>query len=127
MEKLLIDTNIILYVVHGDVSWKQIVRQHSNATGYISVMTFMELVVGARSSEEHTRLREVLDLVHIIPLDTTIANRACTFLENKGRGLRSPHVADAIIAATAAELGIPLLTNNPKDFRRFPGVKVVST
>ena len=125
-EKLLIDTNIILYVVHGDVSWKQVVRQYADATVYISVMTFMELVIGARSAEEHARLEEILELVHIVPLDAPIAHRACVFMNGKGRSLRSPHLADAIIAATAGELGIPLLTNNPKDFRRFHGVKVIS-
>lgn len=126
-DRLLLDTNIILYVVHGNADWKRIVRRYADATGYISVITFMELLVGSRSAEEHARLEEILAWAHIVPLDAAIGERACKFLQGRGRSLRSPHLADAIIAATAAELAIPVLTNNPRDFRRFPGVKAVSS
>lgn len=122
----LLDTNVILYILKEDQKWEKILQRYEGADGYISIMTLMELLIGCRDDAERADIDHFVARVTIIPLTDSIARHSCMLLSALGRSLRSSHVADAIIAATAAELGIPLLTNNPRDFKRFHGVKVAS-
>lgn len=119
---LLLDTNVVLYLLKGDDEWQHIIEKHDTDIVGISVITLMELEIGCRTVADRKDIHRFLQDIHTIPLDIPIALRACSFLRQRSRSLRSPHVADAIIAATAAELHLPLLTNNPTDFRRFRGV-----
>jgi predicted nucleic acid-binding protein len=59
-----------------------------------------------------------------IVVDIAIARRAGIILsENRARGV-TMGIADAIIAATALQLDVPLLTNNLEHYP-FTGLKVV--
>ena len=119
---LLLDTNVVLYLLKGNKEWKGAFQRWSQETAYVSVITVMELFIGRKSESDRATIERFLEQTEIILLTLPIATRAFTLLSAHSRSLRSPHLADAIIAATATELGIPLLTNNPKDFRRFRGV-----
>jgi predicted nucleic acid-binding protein len=57
-------------------------------------------------------------------VDDRIAQQAGTLLrEIRARGMTSG-IADAIIATTALQFGIPLLTNNVEHYP-FPGLKLI--
>lgn len=123
---ILLDTNIVLYLLRGDERWVQTLEEIGARIMGVSTMTFMEVEMGIMTESERNLAENFFAGTVIVPINEDVARTAAGFLRGKSRSLRSPHLADAIIAATAAELGIPLLTNNPKDFRRFSGVKVIS-
>ena len=85
----------------------------------------MELIVGCRSKSEISLLKRFLaeEGFQVIPLSPEIGIMADLWLEEKnlrhGIGL-----ADALIAATASSLGLPLLTAKAKHFRCFPELEV---
>mgnify|MGYP001579740450 CR=1 FL=1 len=123
---ILFDTNVVLYLLRGDERWLRFVEERGIEVNGVSAMTFMEVEMGMMTDKERDMAEGFFNETVIVPIHEDIARTATRFLRESSRSLRSPHLADAVIAATAAELGIPLLTNNPRDFKRFPGVKVIS-
>ncbi len=77
----------------------------------ISVITWIEVLTGARTADEHADVRAVLDRFRILGVTQPIAEEAVRI--RRERRLKLP---DAIILATAHQLGVPLITRNTKDF-----------
>ena len=88
-----------------------------------STITHLELYHGIKAGEEE-RTNAFLDGLLSIPVDVPIARLAGTLVGSlRGKGV-TVGIADAIIAATTLQLGVPLLTNNI-DHYPFPGLKTV--
>ena len=88
-----------------------------------STLTHLEIYQGMKAVEEDAT-NAFLDGMVSIAVDIAIARRAGIILsENRVRGV-TVGIADAIIAATALQLGVPLLTNNVEHYP-FTGLKVV--
>jgi predicted nucleic acid-binding protein len=79
-----------------------------------SVITRCELFAG-RDREEY--LRELLAPMHEIPMNASIAERGGVL--KRTVQLQTP---DALIAATALEHALPLMTRNRRHFDRVPGL-----
>jgi predicted nucleic acid-binding protein len=79
-----------------------------------SVITRCELFAG-REREEY--LRELLAPMHEIPMNASIAERGGVL--KRTVQLQTP---DALIAATALEHALPLMTRNCRHFDRVPGL-----
>ena len=84
-----------------------------------SVITRCELFAGRSAEEESLAL--LLSPFTELPVDRSIAERAGRL--RRTTGIRTP---DALIAGTALELGLGLMTRNTGDFTRVPGLRVVS-
>ncbi|MDP9245855.1 MAG: PIN domain-containing protein [Chloroflexota bacterium] len=81
-----------------------------------SVITRSELFAG-RTNE--ARVEEFLAPFREIAVDRSIAERAGRL--RRGSALRTP---DALIAATAIEHGLELVTRNRRDFMDVPGLQL---
>jgi hypothetical protein len=110
--KVLVDTDVFVDHLRG-------VRRLTtrNDAIHYSVVTRAELYAG-RGSEEVV-VATVLAPFREVPVDRAIAERAGR-LRRTGN-LRLP---DALIAATALELGCTLVTRNVKDFAGVRGLRV---
>lgn len=125
MIDVLVDTNIVIYAIRGERQFIECLNQFSSFG--ISTLTLMELFAGAHDPEEGLLIFELLHSCEIIALDTTIALAGAKMLrEKKQKGVRSSHFADTVTACTALKLGVPLITNNPKDFDMFEGLKLIT-
>jgi predicted nucleic acid-binding protein len=115
--KAVIDTNILIDYLSGVTKAKEEIESYDEAC--ISLITSMEILVGAQGEEE-SEIREFLRSFTIQPIDESVAERAVLLKrENKMR------LPDAIIWATALELGVFLVTRNTRDFpARHPGIRV---
>lgn len=113
-----VDTNILIDYLNGSPKAKR--ELEAFETVYVSLVSWMEILVGAAEGEEESAIREFLRRFRIHPVDEGVAERAVDIRrENK---IRLP---DAIIWATAQQLGILLVTRNTRDFpRNDPGVRV---
>ncbi|HVH65636.1 MAG TPA: type II toxin-antitoxin system VapC family toxin [Candidatus Acidoferrum sp.] len=101
---LLVDTDVFIDHLRGS--------RKLEAEGqrlHYSVVTRCELFAGQGTQEE--TIRALLAPFEEIPIDRTIAERAGRI--RRAGGLRTP---DALIAATAAEHGLMLVTRNVRDF-----------
>ena len=81
----------------------------------ISVVTRTELYAGHQ--HEEPRIEALLERVGELDIDIAIARSAGRI--KRDTGLK---IADALIAATALEHRLPLMTRNRRHFERVPGL-----
>lgn len=90
----------------------------------MSSVTYMELMVGALNKREAGIIKKAFSDFEIVEISEAISARARNLIEKftKSHGLLIP---DALIAASALELQIPLYTANIRDFRFIPDLSLV--
>jgi predicted nucleic acid-binding protein len=89
----------------------------------VSTVTHLEIYRGMKAGEEEAT-NAFLDGLLSISVDVPIARRAGKLLGTlRPKGV-TVGIADAIIAATALGLNVPLLTNNVEHYP-FPNLKVI--
>ena len=116
--KALLDTNILVDYLLG---FKQAKEELDNYTEpAISLITWMEVLVGAKGEAEDRLVRDFLRRFILLDLSTDVAEDAVSL--RRDRGIRLP---DAIIWATARVHDRLLVTRNTRDFPDTdPGVRV---
>lgn len=121
---MLVDTDVLIWYLRGHLKAAQTLD--SLADLHLSAVTYMELVQGCRNKQELERLKKDLALrkVAILPISEPISQRAMVLVETHAlsAGLL---LADALIAATALEHNLTLLTGNAKHFNPVQGLKIV--
>ena len=89
------------------------------------MVTYIELAQGCRTKVELNRLKKGLaqSKAQILPLTPAISERAMTLIDGHAlsHGLQ---LGDALIAATALEHGLKLLSGNVKHFAKLPGLSL---
>jgi predicted nucleic acid-binding protein len=83
----------------------------------VSVITWMEVMVGARRLGQESATRSFLACFRNLPINEAIAEQAVAIRSRSGVKL-----PDAIIDATAQVENRLLITRNISDFRKTPGV-----
>jgi len=116
--KVVFDTNILVDYLNGIPAARRELESYEEIA--ISMVTWMEVLAGAEDAVEETITRDFLSQFKIQPLDKTVAERAI-----KIRRQHKLKLPDAIIWATAMELGRLLVTRNTKDFPPTnPGIRM---
>lgn len=116
--KAVLDTNILVDYLRGLEEARQELARHGGPA--ISLLTWMEVLVGARSQQEGTKLRAFLDRFHNLPIDRGVADEAVSL--RRAHRIRLP---DAIIWGTARVTDSLLVTRNTRDFPADdPGVRI---
>jgi predicted nucleic acid-binding protein len=116
--KALVDTNILVDYLRGLAAAKDELARY--APPVISLVTWMEVLVGAETAQEEARLRGFLARFDVHAITAPIAERAVA-IRREGR----QRLPDAVIWATAQELNLILVTRNTRDFPAdHPGIRV---
>lgn len=117
-QHLLLDSNIIIGILHDAIPFKLFEQGEWRIS--VSAVTVMELyALAGPSRDEEQRIDAAVALLDIIPIDCAVARHAGILARTRRRGK-----SDLLIAATALEQEIPLVTNNIRDFKRIPGLRV---
>ncbi len=120
----LCDTCILIDYLKGKTEIQQkLVKDREQGLGMSSV-TYMELMVGALNKREVGIIKKAFADFEIIEISESISIKARNLIEKytKSHGLLIP---DALIGATALELGLPLYTANIRDFQFIPDLVLV--
>ncbi len=124
MRRALFDTNILIDHLKGKPEATRLLLQYAEngMTPACSVITILELQVGARPDEEDL-LHHFMDALEKIEVTAAIASSAAGYLRlyRKSHGI---NMADALLAATAAECQLDLLTMNTRHYP-MPDIQVV--
>jgi predicted nucleic acid-binding protein len=127
----LIDTDIVIYHLNDVTAATQLLRQLFRTRPPFSAITFMEVLEGIPMSPDpgraERRFRALTRRVPLLPVDQAVAERCAQIrqqLRGQGHSLR-PRALDLLIAATAVEHGLVLVTNNPHDYRDIPQLSVM--
>ena len=123
----LVDTNICSEYVKGNRDVWSKFMQYSGGLA-ISVITAGELWtwVSRTSSSSRSRkaISEFIDLMDVVDIDLAIALKFGTLRgEMLDKGLPLPDM-DALIAATALQANLTLVTHNVTDFQSIPNLRI---
>ena len=117
MVKALFDTNVLIDYLNAVPEARKELQRYSEKA--ISIVTWMEVMVGAASNVEGAT-RVFLSGFDVIAVDQQIAERAVTLRRNNR--IKLP---DAIIWATAQMRAMLFVTRNTKDFSADdPGLRM---
>ena len=124
----LIDTDIVIYNLKGHAGVTDAFARHRSVPKMLSVITYGELVYGARKSQHIEKnlatARRVGEIYPLLPATTAVMETLAGLkasLEKEGTTLDD---MDTLIAATALTHNLVLVTNNDNHFRRVDGLEV---
>ncbi|MBW2646800.1 MAG: type II toxin-antitoxin system VapC family toxin [Deltaproteobacteria bacterium] len=120
---MIFDTDIFIWVQRGSDKAAKIIDREEER--YLSIQSYMELLQAAKNKKQQAYTKDFLSTFGftILPLTENIGHRASIYIEmySMSSGLRA---GDAIIAATATENNLTLMTSNAKHFRPIKDLKL---
>jgi tRNA(fMet)-specific endonuclease VapC len=131
MLRFMLDTDTCIYIIKKQP--EHVLRRYQ--TEYddeccISTITLSELEFGVEKSLHKERNRLALDVfmvpLEVMPYDAYAAQQygiVRSYLTSRGQPIGP---LDLLIAAHARSLGVSLITNNIREFRKVPGLKVAT-
>lgn len=128
--KFMLDTNTCIYIIKQKPA-KVLKHFTTYSVGDIGIssITLAELRYGVAKSQQIQKNQEALD-AFILPLEIADFDEKASrvygiiraALEKAGNPIGS---MDMLIGSHTLSLGIPLVTNNIKEFKRIKGLKVI--
>ncbi len=113
---MIYDTDILIWVQRGNAKAAKLIDNDDDK--FLSIQSYMELLQGASNKIQHRYVKDfITDFgFSILPLTENIGHRALIYVEEYAlsSNMRS---GDAIIAATAVENNMPLVSSNRKHFK----------
>jgi len=116
MNNYLLDTNVLIQALRRNLSvldWLDAVRTTHYL--YTSVVSWTEVLAGMHPHEEQIT-REILASITSLPVTDVIADRAGRMIYERARKGFQVSFPDALIAATALEHDLTLVTTDVKHF-----------
>jgi hypothetical protein len=118
---LLTDTDVLIEFLRGNAKASDWLKANQERVLGIPVLTFMEILQGARNRQEQQMLAKQLSTYTIVHLDGGDSEQALRWFEefhlSHGVG-----ILDCLIAAIAVRIGKPFYTFNLKHFLVFPAL-----
>lgn len=125
MPRYLLDTNMCIYLMKNQP--EEVARRFAQCSVgdvAISAITYAELEYGVAVSDnpvrEHANLLSLIEDIPVMPFDSA-AGVAYGPIRSSTRDSKKDHL-DKLIAAHAFSLNAVLVTNNIRDFTRYPGL-----
>lgn len=120
---MLFDTDVLIWLFRGNSKALRVINTDNNRR--ISIITYMELLQGARNQQELKNIKNLLleFNIGIVPLSENTGYRASIYMEEYVL-TTALYLADALIAATAVEDGCILCTGNLKHYRQIKDLTI---
>jgi len=119
---MIFDTDIFIWIQRGNEKAASLVEK--TEVKCLSIQTYMELLQCARNKRQHKYVKDFINSYNfkVLSLTENIGHRALIYIEEYAlsSGLRS---GDAIIAATAVENNMALVSSNAKHFKPIKDLK----
>jgi len=123
----MLDADSVSYALRGQGQVGKRVLEHQPSDLCISAITLAELRFGAeakRSQKIRRGIGSFIKDVAVLPFDEASAERFGMIAAALGARGETIGVVDTLVAAQALSLGLTVVTNNTKHFRRVPGLAV---
>jgi predicted nucleic acid-binding protein len=118
----LIDSDVLIDVSRGNAAAIKYIDDLREPWA-LSRVTAMELIVGARDKRDLATIDGFLSFYPVVPLSDNIGTSAYRLLKTyaKSHGL---HVFDSLVAATAIEMALTLITLNRRHYQMIEGLQL---
>ncbi|HSK72866.1 MAG TPA: type II toxin-antitoxin system VapC family toxin [Pyrinomonadaceae bacterium] len=119
MSRFLPDTNVFSKVFKGDLALTQYVE---SLDAVIDTTVYIECLQGSKSNQEKQKIKKALDNFPLLLITPEVSVRAIDLIDkySNSHGLLLP---DALIAATALENDLTIVTYNVNDFKFIQDLK----
>lgn len=120
---MLFDTDIIIWIQRGNGKAARLVDRAKER--FLSVQSYMELLQCATDRKQLIRTKDFLRDFEFatLPLTENIGHRASIYVEQFTLS-HSVRAGDALIAATAVESNMTLVSSNVKHFKSIPDLQL---
>lgn len=116
--RYLLDTNICIYLLGGrNDRLRERVEQCRRGEVVTSAIVRAEVMLGAETHGQVDRAIALFDQIEALPFDVRAADAYASFPFYRGD-------LDRFIGAHALSLGLIVVTNDPDDFKRMPGLLI---
>src|SRR6266849_7517672 len=129
--KYLVDTDWIAAYLKGRQPFLQVLTELATEGLAVSLMTYGEIYegiyFGTDPKAQETGFQRLLRVVAVLPFNRTIMRRFARLrgqLRQTGQLIGDP---DVLIAATALQYDLTLITNNRRHFERIAELKLLPT
>jgi predicted nucleic acid-binding protein len=119
MIEYVIDTNVFLRIFKGD---RDVAKFIGNLEIAIDTTVYIECIQGSKSNLEKRKIKQVLDNLPLLHITATISQTTINLIDtySNSHGLL---LADALIAASALENDLTVVTYDIGDFKFISGLK----
>lgn len=129
----LLDSDVMIDYLAGDPDVRHLIGRLTSSGLAISAITYMEVYQGTLGSPDpgraQAKLETLVDSVPVVPVSAAIARRCAelrTHLQQQNKRVR-PRALDLLIAATALEHRLTLVTRNLADYDDIPELSLATT
>ncbi|MGE5139846.1 MAG: PIN domain-containing protein [Rudaea sp.] len=124
MSDYLLDTDVLIRCLRGFESAVSVARDLTEEGDlHISVLSHLELLTLARPEDEKLTT-DFLGPFVLHPVSESIAHQAAGLLKNAKSPANTLNLSEAVIAATALQHGLTLVTYNSAHLRRVDQLKL---
>jgi predicted nucleic acid-binding protein len=120
---MIFDTDIFIWVQRGNTKAVRLMEKSKDR--YLSIQTYMELLQCAKNKTQHEYVKDFITSYgfFVLPLTENIGHRASIYIEEYtlSSGLNT---GDAVIAATAVEHNMTLVTSNVRHFKAIKDLRL---
>jgi predicted nucleic acid-binding protein len=120
---MIFDTDIFIWVQRGNQEAARLIDRSSER--YLSVYSYMELLQTAKDKNQQGYVHDFVSSFGfiVLPFTENVGHRALIYIEgySLSHGLRA---GDAVIAATASENNMTLVSSNAKHFKPIKELKL---
>lgn len=120
---MLFDTDILIWVQRGNEKAATLIEKTSQRN--ISILTYMELLQCAENKMQHQYTKSFISdfNIKVLPLTENVGHRALIYIEEYTMS-SNLQAGDAIIAATAVENDLTLISGNQKHFKAIKELRL---
>jgi len=126
--KYLLDTNICIFFFHDKFNISNILKSKKIENCCVSEITIAELRYGAENSANPQKHHEIVDIflkkIVLIPITNSLLVYAKEKVRLKKAGTPVHDDFDLLIAATAIQNNLTLITDNVKDFKNIRDIRI---
>ena len=120
---MIFDTDIFIWVQRGNAKAARLMEKSKEK--YLSIQTYMELLQCAKNKTQHEYVKDFISSFgfFVLPLTENIGHRASIYIEEYtlSSGLNT---GDALIAATAVENNLTLVSSNARHFKAIKDLRL---
>ncbi len=113
---MIFDTDILIWVQRGNEKAAKLIEKAEGR--HLSIQSYMELLQGAKNKTHHKYVKDFISEFEfsVLPFTENIGHRALIYVEEYALS-SNMRAGDAIIAATAVENNMTLVSSNVKHFK----------
>ncbi len=120
---MIFDTDILIWIQRGNEKAARLIEKDEDK--HLSIQSYMELLQGAKNKAHHKYVKDFVCEFEfsILPLTENIGHRALIYVEEYALA-SNMRAGDAIIAATAVENNMTLVSSNVRHLKVVKDLRI---